>query len=539
MTRYAKKRARVAKLAAFERPEANAKRVVKNTLVLYMRMMVVMLVGLYTGRVFLQALGVNDYGLQNVAGAVISMFTFLNGSLATASSRFLTVEMGQGTPGSLKRVFSTVLTVHFILACVFVVLLETAGVMVLETKLNIEPSRIFAVKWIYHCSVISVFFSITQVPYGAVVVAHERMSAFAWMAIYDVVVKLGIAFSLLYYSGDKLILNGTLWLISGLTTMMIYRVYCIRNFTEARYRRVFDRKLLKPIFAFAGWQVAAQTSQMLAGAGVVMLNQRYFGPAVVAAVTIAQTVNGHIVSFIGNFRSAANPQIVKLYAAEKYEESKRLLIQTTHFCAYLLLVLGVPVWIYSDEALTIWLGANVPKFSPQMVKFILLGSFFSIFDTALYSPLYASGRLAGNALFNIFNGCLVFGSTWALIVFTRNPLVSVTIYAFKYVLLGMVYKPILVRRVAGYRLKDFVSLYLPCFKALSITGLIGFGIKVIMPTSTYMAIPSCALMAFLNIVAIFFFVATSEQRQMVCKLLSRVPRIGPVLVRGILKSSWL
>lgn len=526
MTRYEKRRARVAKLAAFEAPEANAKRVAKNTLVLYMRMLVVMFVGLFTGRIFLQALGVNDYGLQGVAGAVIGMFTFLNGSLATASSRFLTVEIGKGTPGSLKRTFSTILTVHFILACIFVIILETFGLMVLETKLNIDPSRIFAVKWVYHCSVISCFFGVTQVPYGAIVVAHERMSAFAWMAIYDVVVKLAIAFSLMYYQGDRLILNGTLWFLNGLTTMMIYRLYCIYNFSESRYRRVFDKALLKPIFAFAGWQIAAQTSQMLTGQAVVMLNQRYFGPTLIAAITIAQTIQGHICSFVDNFRAASNPQIVKLYAAEKFKDSKDLLKQTTHISAFMLLALGVPVWFYSNEALTIWLGASVPQYSPMIVKIVLAGAFFSLFDSSLYQILYATGRLKENALFNICNGVAIFVLTWSFILWTHNPFVSISFWALKYVTLGMIFKPYILHKAAGFTMRDFIEFYTPSFEALIICSIIGYFVRIVMPMSPIWAIPSCAIIAILSILAIFVFVADRSIQLLFIKGASKIPVIG-------------
>lgn len=197
MTRYEKKRLRCRRCVQCENPEANSRRVAKNTVVLYVRMLAVMAIGLFTGRVTFNALGVSDYGLQGIAAGVIGMITFMMGSLSGASSRFIMVELGQGTVGSAKRVFSTVFIVHFLLACLFVVLLETVGLLFLESKLNIHPSRIFAVKWTYHCAVLTTFLSITQVPYSAVIQAHERMSAFAWMTIYDVAVKLGVALAIM------------------------------------------------------------------------------------------------------------------------------------------------------------------------------------------------------------------------------------------------------------------------------------------------------------------------------------------------------
>ena len=325
MTSYEKKRAICERVARHEKPDANAKRIAKNTLVLYFRMLIVMFVGLFTSRVMLQALGVADYGLYGVAMSVVAMFVFVNGSLSGASSRFLVVELGKGTPGSLKRTFSTIFIVHLALACIFTLILETIGLLFLETKLNIDPSRISAVKWAYHCGVVVTFLNITQVPYRAIITAHERMSAFAWMSLYDVFAKLAIVYLLMISPFDRLQFYATLLTLSSATTIAIYRIYCIRNFTEARFRRVFDSHLLKPIFSFAGWHVATQVIIMLSSQGLVMLNQRYFGPALVAAISIASTVKSHIRAFIDNFKAAANPQIIKLYACGKLEESKRLL----------------------------------------------------------------------------------------------------------------------------------------------------------------------------------------------------------------------
>ena len=537
MKSYKQKREICRRVAQFKKPKANAKLVAKNTFLLYLRMLVVMFVGLFTGRVLLKALGVNDYGYGNVAGAVISMFTFINGSLSTASSRFLTVEMGKGTPGSIKRTFSTILIVHFILAAIFVVLLETVGLLVLETKLNIEPSRIFACKWVYHCGVISVFLGVTQVPYGAVIIAHERMNAFAWMTIYDVVVKLAIALALICYSGDRLILNSTLWIISGITTRMIYRIYCVRNFSEARFRRVFDRKLLKPIFSFAGWQISAQTVQMLLGAGITMLNQRYFGPAIVAAIAIAHNVNGHVQSFIGNFKTASVPQIVKLYADGQYAASKNMLINMIHISVYLFLVLGVPIFTYSNEALTIWLGDAMPEYSPIFVKFIMLGTFFYLYETSFYQLLYAAGRIKENAFVNFVLGAGTFVFAFVLVDYTRNVLVSCIMLMLYHIMQGMVGKPLLARHIGRYSMADFERVYLPTLSALVICGSIAYGVKYLMPQGLVWTIPSCVIIVLLNTAAIYFLVASEAIRKNLLKIVARMPVIGTPAANAIAATS--
>ena len=531
MASFDRKRAFCRHLAQFEKPRANPKRVAKNTIVLYVRMLAVMAIGLFTGRVTFNALGVTDYGLQSIAGGVIGMITFMMGSLSSASSRFIVVEMGHGSIGSLKKIFSTIFYVHLALACIFVVLLETIGLIFLETKLNIDPSRISAVKWTYHCAVFSTFLSMTQVPYGAVITAHERMSAFAWMTIYDVVVKLGIALAIMHYGGDRLILLAILHALSSLTTIMIYRLYCIHNFTEARIRRVFDRKLLKPIFAFAGVHIATQAVIMLKTQGVLMINQRYFGPTLVAAISIGATLNHHIRGFIDNFKTAANPQIIKLFSAGKFGESKRMLTETLLFSVFLLLLLGVPAWFYSDEALTIWLGPGRPELSPIIAKIILAGAFFSLFDSSLYTVLYAAGRIKENMYFNVIGGLLTFGLVVYLVRWRHAPLASVGVSASYFVLLGCVFKPILLHWIADYNLRDFRRIFVPSFEALIICAGMGFVVHSLMPNGLWWAIPSCAMIATINATAIYFLIAPDSMQQQFCRVLVKVPHVGVMAVR--------
>ena len=330
-------------------------------------MLVVLAVGLFTSRVQLQALGIENYGLYQVAMATVGLFAFLNGSLGMASSRFLTVEMGRGSIGSVKRVFSTVLTAHFLMAVVIVALLETVGMFVLDSKLNIPPERLGAVKWAFHCGVCSTVLGIMQVPYTAVIIARERMSAFAFMAMYDVGIKLLIVYLLFVAPFDRLVVFATLLTLSSCISVSIYRFYCICHFTESRYRRVFEWKTLKAIFGFMGWQFLSQIVFLLVFQTVTLLNQRYFGPAVVAASTVAASAYGQVNGFIANFKAAANPQIMKLYAAKSHAEAKALLKETIHYSAFLLLILGVPIFFYAPEILSLWLGNNVPQYASDFL----------------------------------------------------------------------------------------------------------------------------------------------------------------------------
>lgn len=525
ISRYQKLRERCRRAARLEKPQVNAKLVAKNTLVLYFRMLAVMLVGLFTSRIQLQALGVSDYGLYQVAMATVSMFCFLSGSLGMASSRFLTVEMGKGTIGSLKRVFSTVLTVHFILAAVIVLVLETIGLLVLNTKLNIDPSRLAAVKWAYQCGVFTTFLSITQVPYGAAIVAHERMSAFAYMSFYDVGVKLLIVYLLFVSPFDRLVFYATLLALSSCTTIAIYRIYCVRNFTEARYRKIFDKSLMRPIFAFTGWQIASKFAITLATQGLVMVNQRYFGPALVAASTLAGGVNGYLQSFVDNFKMAANPQIIKLFANRQYQEAKGLLSETILFSLFLLLALGMPLCFYSPEALHIWLGDNVPPYAAEFVRIFIIGSVATLFDSSFFTIIYADGRMRTNTLCDIVSFGSMFAVACGMIHFTRNPYSAALALVAAYGIQGLVQKPILLHFVAGYGFKDYARIFVPAAVAIVLTTGVTWGVWSFL-RGIYWAVPAGMLAAVLNAFVLFSFVASRRVQDQAVKMLERFGSVG-------------
>lgn len=526
MTRYHKLKNKVKKMEGLGQPKPNSSLIAKNTAILYIRMIVVMLVGLFTSRIMLQALGVKDFGLQNLAGGVIGMVTFFNASLSSASSRFLTVAIGEGHIGRVKRAFSTILIVQIILAVLFTILLETIGVYFLEAKLNIDPARIRAVKWMYHCAVVSTFLSITQIPYSAILIARERLNAFAWMTIYDVFFKLLIAFLIASYTGDKLILLAFLLLTNSAISILIYRLYCIYHFREARFKLFFDFKLFRQIFSFAGWHIATQLVVMLLTQGVMMLNQRYFGPILISAISIGQALNTQIQGFINNFKLAANPQIIKLYAAQKYEEAKALLIETVHFSIYLLLLLGVPAFLYSEEILRLWLGEGVPTYSSIIAKITLIGAFFSIFDVSLYVILYATGRIAGNMYLNVITGGVAWCLIFCQVYFFRNPLASViTLAGFQFVL-GVINKPILLCLIAKYTWSDLMRIFVPSFKALLSCSIIGWACVVVLPKGVWWTIISCVIIMLLNALILFVFFMSLQMKLQVLAFVQKVPVVG-------------
>lgn len=513
----------------FERlgaPKSDSGLVVKNTLVLYMRMLVVLFVGLFTSRIQLQALGIENYGLYGVAMATVGLFGFVSGSLSMASSRFLTVEMGKGCIGSVKRVFSTVLCCQFAMACLVAFLLETAGLYVLGTKLNIAPERLFAVKWAFHCGVASTFLTITQVPYGAVIIAHERMSAFAYMTFYDVAAKLAIVYFLFITPFDRLVTYSTLFLLSSATTIVVYRVYCILHFTEARFRFMFDRRIVREISGFIGWQFLSQIAFLSVTQAVTLLNQRYFGPTVVAACSVGTSVYGHVNSFITNFKTAANPQIIKLYAARQFEQSRDILIETVHYSAFLLLILGVPIWLYAPEILRLWLGENVPQYACGFLRVILIGAFFQNFDYSMFTVIYADGRMKYNTFADLVFYPLAFAAIWFCAIAFKNPYTTALGQAFLAVALALAVKPTLLHFMSAYQLRDFVRMFGPPFAALALCGGMGYFVYSSCPNGLWWLVPDCALMAGLNAVLVFSLVASERVQSQMLRLLCRMGTLG-------------
>jgi O-antigen/teichoic acid export membrane protein len=420
-----------------------------------------MFITLYTSRVVLQILGVNDYGLYAVVGGVVGMLSFLNNALSAGSSRFLTFELGTGDFEKLKKTFSTLLNIHIIIAIVVVILAETAGLWFVYHKLVIPPQRINAAIWVYHISVLTAVITMTQVPYNASIISHERMKVFAYAGIVEVSAKLGVVFLLQIGDIDKLVLYAVLICVVHICIALFYRIYCISNFEETHYKFIFDKNIMKAVGGFSGWSLFAQISIALNSQGTNIITNMFFGPAVVAARAISVQVDMAALQFVQNFRTAVNPQIVKKYAAEDYEGSKKLLLNSTKFSFFLMLLLGLPIILLAESLLQLWLG-QVPEYSVIFLQLIIIQSLFSVFDTSFYTALYAKGRLKENALISPLLGFIKFLIIYVLFKAGFSPVVLSYAGIISYALLGLVVKPVLVCKIAYYSFKDIINVFFPC-----------------------------------------------------------------------------
>ena len=373
---------------------ANTKRIAKNTMMLYVRMLFGMLVSLYTSRVILNALGVADFGIQNVVGGVVGMFSILSGSLSAAISRFLTFELGTGNRERLAKVFSTSLVVQIILALIIVVLVETIGVWFLNHKMVIPEGRIFAANWVLQLSIIGFVISLISVPYNASIVSHEHMRVFAYIGMASVIANLLIVIVIanLPDGADRLIYYSTLLSVVGLMFQGYYWLYCRKHFEECRFSLQLEKPLLKEMMGFAGWNFIGASSAVLRDQGGNVVLNLFWGPTLNAARGIAQQVSNAVGGFVGNFMTALNPQITKSYASGDKEYLMKLIFRAARFSFYLLFILSLPVFFNTDYLINLWLG-QIPDHVVLYVRLILIFSLCETVSNPLITVMLATGNI--------------------------------------------------------------------------------------------------------------------------------------------------
>lgn len=442
---------------------SNNKTIAKNTIVLYFRTILTMVISLYTSRVILEKLGVDDYGIYQAVGGIVGFLSFLNGAISNGSSRFLTYELGTGNKEKLKKTFSTLLTAHIIIALIVVVIAETGGLWFVNKEMVIPADRYSAAIYTYHISIITAVFALVLVPFNALIIAHERMTVFAYISIVEAAAKLGICYLLVVSDADKLMVYATLMLILQICLTLFYKYYCNKNFDESRYKFIMDKGILKPVLSFSGWALFSNASMAFAGQGILVLLNMFFAPAIVSARAISLQVSHAAYQFVSNFRTAANPQIVKFYAVKDYEGSKRLLLQSTKFSYYLMLALAVPIFFLADPLLHIWLGDNVPPYTVPFVKIVIIQCLFQVFDASLYIPLYAKGQIKENALLSPLLEFIAFPIVYLLFKLGFSPIALSWAYLVVFFLLGVVVKPILLVKIVDYNWGELIKMFSSCF----------------------------------------------------------------------------
>lgn len=341
---------------------------------------------------FLSILGVEDYGIYNVVGGMVAMFGLVSGGLSNASSRFMTFELGANNLKKLRQTFSTSVIVQALLGVIIFALIEIIGMWYLNHKMVLPPDRLYAAKWVLHCTSITFVFNMMSIPYNALIIAHEHMKTFACVSIFESVLKLFIILGLVKISGDKLILYAIFWMLSSILIRIINRIYCRKHFSESRFEMKFNKAIFKEMFAYAGWATIGTTSGLFKNQGVNMVLNLFYGTTVNAARGLAMQVNNSITAFINSFTTAVNPQITKSYAAKDYDYMLRLIFGSAKFSFFLMMFLSMPVLIETQFLLTLWLK-TVPEFTVIFVKLIIINTLSDILSQQLITAQSATGKI--------------------------------------------------------------------------------------------------------------------------------------------------
>ena len=427
----------------------NNTRIAKNTLLLYVRMLFTMAVSLFTSRVILNTLGVEDYGINNVVGGIVTMFSVLSGSLSASISRFITFELGKGNLQRLKTIFSTGVNIQLGMSILVVVVAEAVGIWFLNTKMNIPAERMNAANWVFQCAILTFVLNLLSVPYNAAIIAHEKMSAFAYISVVEVSLKLIIVYMLMISPFDRLETYAVLLLLVGAVIRFIYGYYCKRHFEECTYHFVIDKPVLKEMTGFAGWNFLGNGAYMLNTQGVNILMNLYFGVAANAARGVATQVDATLKQFVNNFTTAVNPQITKSYAQGDLDYMHKLVCRSAKFSAFLMMFFAVPIILETNTILTIWLKM-VPDYAVIFLQWIIISSFVdTVLANSLVTSMFATGNIKRYQVIVTTVGCLVFPFSWIAFKLGYPPEISYILYFVIYtILLG----------VRLYLLKDMVKL---------------------------------------------------------------------------------
>lgn len=391
------------------------KRIAKNTMFLYFRMFLIMGVSLYTSRIILQTLGVEDFGIYNVVGGIVTMFSFLNGSLGAATSRYITFELGRKDYIKLKKIFNVALVTHLCIGILIAILAETVGLWFFYNKMLIPEERISAAFWVYQISIISALISLTQVPYNAILIAYENMKVYAYVGMVEVVLRLLVVYLLMIAPIDRLIFYAIMLFAVHLGILIFYRVYCIKKYTESHINFCNEKALYKDMFKYAGSDLIGNVSVLAQGQGLNLLLNVFFGPVVNAARAVAYQVQGAVTQFGNNFMTAVRPQIIKLYAQGEIKEMFKLVYLSSNFSYYLMWLLILPLSLEADYILSLWLG-EYPDHSVSFLILIFILCLIQTLKTPRTIVLHATGKLF---LANVVVGTLLCSAFPLAYVFLR------------------------------------------------------------------------------------------------------------------------
>ena len=496
----------------------NNKRIAKNTVYLYFRMLVTVLVSLYTSRIILKTLGISDFGVCNVMGGIIGMLGYVNSLLAGGTSRFLTIELGKNDLPRLKLTFSTSFTLCVASSLLILLLGETIGLWFVNTQLNIDSARMEAANWVYQCALFSSALTVIQTVFTASIISHEKMSIYAYMSILDVVFKLGIVFMLLWFDYDKLKLYALLMFIVNAIVFIVYYLYCKLNFEEISTSIALDKELFNKMFSYSSWNMVGGFSNVLNNYGINILLNIFFGTIVNASRGVALQVNNLVQQFYSNFQMASRPQIMKYYAQGKIADMSNLIVNNSKYCSLILLCPIIPIFIYVDQLLHIWLD-QVPEYSSSFVRITLIFTFLSSIDAPVGMGIHAVGKMKLPNCTTAIVNLLIFPLVYLIIKLGANPVVS---YSFIITALpiNLCIDLLILRSYTGFSVMTFMRKVLFPITYIALVGtIIPIVVSYLLPDTTAMTIIKCIISAIYVAVIIFFLgISESIRKKILIKL---------------------
>lgn len=501
---------------------SNNKRIAKNTILLYFRTFFIMMITLYTSRVILGELGIEDYGIYNVVGGVVAMFAVISAALSSSISRFITFELGQGNISRLRTIISTSINIQLGISLVVLVLGESIGLWFLNYKMSIPPDRLIAANWVLHCSLITFCISLISVPYNACIIAHERMTAFAYISILEAVLKLAICYMIALSSSDKLIVYAILMVITSIIIRLAYGIYCGRHFAESRYKWVYDKAVLSEMTSFAGWNFFTNIAYIFNTQGVSLLINIFFGVTLNAARGIAGQVENAVMQFVNNFSTAINPQITKSYASGNKQQMFILVCRGAKLSYLLLLIFALPILIETEYILTLWLK-YVPEYTIIFVRLSMISSMINILGNTCYTACMATGKIKRYVLWVTIMGFPVFPLTWVAYSLGMPAASSYIIYILVYVGVNIT-RLYIMRELLQFPAMLFIKSVLVPILGTTIAGsIIPVFVSSLIEISFIRFLISCIISVLCCALAITFIGLTNHEREMTLgKLLTKI-----------------
>lgn len=493
--------------------EDSNKRIFKNTGYLYIRQLVVMAISLFTTRIVLEKLGVDDYGIYQVVGGFVAMFAVLNNILTTASRRFIAISLGKEDNQLKIKTFSTAFVIHLLIGFIVVILLETVGLWLLNNQLNIDSERMWAARWVFHISVFNIFLNITQTPYTASVTAHEHFNMYAYMSIFDVLAKLAVLYLLIVIPFDKLIVYALLLSVVGLINILVYRIYCIKKFQECKLSLKVDKPLFKEMLSFSGWDAVGNIGAMLNSHGITVLLNVYFTTAINASRGLASTVSSTIGNFVTGFMTASSPQLAKFYAQNDMVHFTRLVFNISQVTLFLLAVFAVPVFMEIDYVLSLWL-TTVPEYTSLFIKITIIACFVQYSSQIVMDGIMAIGRVKQFTLWTMPIYLLHLPLVWLALWLGCTPTVVYWIGVLPS-FLGMMMNLHILHRFANFPAVQYYARFLKNVLLVMLSCIIPYFVRQQMEEGFIRFLVVCSLSVFCTIGIMYGFALNKDTRQLV------------------------